>query len=273
MNKEILVLGPTGNVGSRLTQLLVESGADVRTGNRQDFDFFRPETYGPLFKGISELFLLTPLVPQMVELTAEILQAAKRSQIRKIVRLSALGSDKNSSSSIFRWHAECEGLIEESGIAYTILRPNAFMQNFAKYYSPMIKARGALFLPANGARVSFVNAKDVAAVAQRCLSEKEHDGAILDLTGQEALSFQEAASLIGHVMNRPISYSSISQEIAREAMIENGTPSWRADILLGLYRHYRAGEAEMISQAIEKVLGRQPSTFKDFIVEHRRDFT
>jgi uncharacterized protein YbjT (DUF2867 family) len=64
-------------------------------------------------------------------------------------------------------------MIEESGIPFTFLRPNDFMQNFVNFYSPTIKSDNALYLPAQDAKVSFVDVRDIAATAVKTLTDDD----------------------------------------------------------------------------------------------------
>jgi uncharacterized protein YbjT (DUF2867 family) len=262
---EIAVLGPTGNIGSALLRLLQGSPSGVRTGNRQDFDYFQPKTYGPFFKGATHLFLLTPVVDSMVELTAELVRAAKEAGIRKIVKVSALGARADSPARLLRWHAESEAIVRDSGIAWTILRPNALMQNFIQHYGRNVRAKSLIAVPASDARISFVDASDVARLAAASLESDDLTGQTLSLTGPRAWSFAEAADLFSLMLQRKITYVDTPEEKAREVLKSVGHPIWKVDALLEMYRHYRAGEAGFVTDTTAR-------TLESFLLAHREEF-
>ncbi len=269
---EVVVLGPTGSIGSHLLQLLHAQDIGVRTGNRRDFDYFSPRTYDPLFRGATHLFLLTPVVDSMVELTAALLVAAKRAGIERVVKISALGAMTHSPARLLRWHGEGEDLVAASGIAWVNLRPNALMQNFIQHYAPAIRAASRVAIPAGDSLISFVDAKDVARVAYHALFDNKFDGVTLDLTGPRAIGFSEAVSTLTFAAGRPIQYLDVSEEAARRAMGQRQIPDWKIEALIELYASYRRGEAAHVMSTVRDFTGEAPGTFKSFIGQHVKEF-
>lgn len=269
---EVVVLGPTGSIGSHLLRFLHSNGIGARTGNRKDFDYFNPRTYDPLFRGATHLFLLTPVVDSMVELTSVLLTAARRSGIQRIVKISAMGAAMDSRTRLFRWHAECEKLVHESGIPYVSLRPNALMQNFIQHYSMQIRKNSLIAVPAKDARISFVHAEDVAKVAYLSLFEERLSGKILDLTGPTALLFSQIAADLTAVLGRPIGYVNVSDEQARLSMTQPHIPPSIIEAVLELYASYRRGEAASVTTTIEELTGKPAENFKNFVSQHAKEF-
>jgi uncharacterized protein YbjT (DUF2867 family) len=120
---------------------------------------------------------------------------AKKNDVTHIVKLSAMGADSQSGSTILRLHGEEENIIKESGIPYTFLRPPAFMQNFITQFGQTIKTQNAFYIPAGKAKMNFVDARDVAAITAKILINGNKDenkfyiNKAYDITGQEALSY------------------------------------------------------------------------------------
>lgn len=144
MPTTILVTGATGNIGSHVVKQLTAVGATVRAAVQTtskveaikgprvqlvELDFNKPETLRAAFQGVERVFLLTPVVANMAELGIKSVEEAKRAGVKYIVRSSALGADAEPGIRLGRWHREVEKTIESSGIPFTILRPNSFMQN------------------------------------------------------------------------------------------------------------------------------------------------
>src|SRR5918912_2803473 len=191
MAETILVTGATGTVGSEVVkQLLSAKGkrkeediivkAAARSADDSTFrnlkvqaielDFNNRGTLSVALTGVDKLFLLTPFQSNMVDLTSNLVNEAKNSGVKYIVKQSVLGADAEPGITSSRLHRQAEKVIEESGIPFTFLRPNFFMQNFVTFYSNFIKTQGAFYVPAGDAKASFVDVRDIAAVAVQSLS-------------------------------------------------------------------------------------------------------
>ena len=131
----------------------------------------------------------------MVDLTSNLVSEAKNTRVKYIVKQSVMGADAEPGITPGRLHRQAEKIIEESGIPFTFLRPNFFMQNFVNFYSHSIKTQGAFYAPAGDAKISFVDVRDIAAVAVQSLitNDGKHKGKAYDITGGEALSYRQAS--------------------------------------------------------------------------------
>src|SRR6266404_3037531 len=151
MAKTVLVTGATGTVGRDVAKQLSRKGSAVRAGVRDQiearkrfddgidlvaFDFQDVGSFGDALDGVEKVFLLPPLIPNQVELANAFVDAAKRAGVRHLVKLSAIGADAAPPFTVGKWHAANEQHIRESGLGFTFLRPNSFMQNFTTYFPP-----------------------------------------------------------------------------------------------------------------------------------------
>lgn len=140
---------------------------------------------------MEKLFFVGFAGSTFAQLSKNLVEAAKVAGVRHFVKLSAYGADFAPEFYIAKSHRESEEAIEATGIAFTHLRPNVFMQNFSNYYGPMIRSEGKLYLAHGDGRVSFIDVRDVATVAVEVLTRPGHEGQSYTLTGSEALSYNE----------------------------------------------------------------------------------
>lgn len=284
----ILVTGATGTVGGEVVKQLSSTGQKVRASVRSttratydklkdvelvEMDYNKPETLVTAFKGADKLFLLTPVSPKTTELTANLVKEAKKNGIKHIVKQSVRGADSELDVAILRLHRQAEKMIEESGIPFTFLRPNDFMQNFINFYSPTIKSNNALYLPAEDAKVSFVDVRDIAAIAVKTLTDDgKHIGKAYTIAGPEALSYSQAAEILSNVTGKKISYVNVSEEDTRVGMKAMGWDDWLINAALQFFDLYKKGYASKVSTDVEEVLGRRPISFSQFDKDYAQAF-
>jgi uncharacterized protein YbjT (DUF2867 family) len=159
MEKTVLVTGATGTIGRDVAKILSEKGVAVRAGVRDQakartqfgpdialatFDFEDDASFPDALKGVEKIFLLPPLMPNQVAVTNAFIDETKRAGVRHIVKLSVIGADTDPPYTFGKWHAAADRHIRESGLAFTFLRPNSFMQNFMNYFPPR---DGTIYLP------------------------------------------------------------------------------------------------------------------------------
>jgi uncharacterized protein YbjT (DUF2867 family) len=292
MNNEastILVTGAAGTVGSEVVRQLSAKGqigirAAARSANNPTFkdlksveivelDYNKPETLATAFKDVNKLFLLTPFQSDMLDLTSNLVNAAKKSGVKYIIKQSVMGADAEPGITPGRLHRQAEKIIEESGIPFSFLRPNFFMQNFVNFYSPMIKSQGALYAPAGDGKVSFVDVRDIAAVAvQALINDNQHKGKSYNITGPEALSYGQAAEILSRELGKEIKYVNIPDEDARKGMKDMGMDDWSANSLIDLFDITRKGYASDISSVVEELTGRKPISFPQFVKDYAQAF-
>jgi uncharacterized protein YbjT (DUF2867 family) len=225
------------------------------------------------FKGADKLFLLNPASPKAAELSANLVKEAKKNGIKHIVKQSVMGADSELDVAHLRLHRQAEKMIEESGIPFTFLRPNDFMQNFVNFYSPTIKSNNALYLPAEDAKVSSVDVRDIAATAVKALTDDgRHIGKAYTITGPEALSYSRAAEILSNVIGNKINYVNVSEEDTRVGLKAMGWDDWLINTTLQLFDLYRKGYASRVSSEVQEILGRRPIPFSQFVKDYAQAF-
>jgi uncharacterized protein YbjT (DUF2867 family) len=291
--ESILVTGATGNIGSEVVKELLSVAPDVsikaavhssqnvkklKSDTRVkviQIDYNEPETLREALNGVDKLFLLTPDVPNAADLASNVVTQAKEAGIKQIVKQSVMGADLEADVGTLRLHRQAEKIIEESGIPFTFLRPNEFMQNFVNFHSPSIKNNNAFYLPLEDAKVSLVDVRDIAAVAVKSLTEDgndKHKNKPYLITGPEALSYHQAAEILSNATGKKISYVNISEEEARGAMKEMGMSDWIINTISELHGYFREGNASEVSSAVEEVTGKKPISLSQFAKDYAEAF-
>lgn len=277
----ILITGATGTTGRALLPLLAAAGARVRAlvrpsaaataklppgVERVPGDFDRPATLAHALVGVERAYLVTNSTERAEAQQLAFVEAARRAGVRHVVHLSQLHARADSPVRFLRYHAAVERALEASGMAWTHLRPNLFMQSLLAV-APAVAAEGRLYAPVGDARVSVVDVRDVAAVAARALTEDGHEGRVYDVTGPEALTHAELAEQIGGATGRPVAFVDVPEDALRDIARAMNAPTWQAEGLVEDYAHYKRGEAAGVSSAVADVTGRPPRTFRAFARE------
>lgn len=275
MDRTVLVTGATGTVGSALLPGLADTDATVRAGTRSPpgdgpaaawvaFDFGKPETWGPALSGVDAVFLLRPPEDSRVGAITEFVDAAARVGVDHCVVLSVLGADRNP----LLPHRRIERHVAASGLDWTFLRPSFFTQNLVEIHGGALR-RGEIAVPAGDGTTSFVDARDVAAVAAVALTETGHAGAAYDLTGPAALTYDDVAAIASDVLGYPVEYTepSLFRFVRRE--LGRGRPLGFALVMAGIYTTARLGLAGRVTDDVERLLGREPRSVRTFFEDHR----
>jgi uncharacterized protein YbjT (DUF2867 family) len=271
----ICVTGAGGTVGSDLIKQLESANAPFRAAyfskekaeaarargiDAVIIDYNRPEILRAAFQGCDKLFLLGPNVPNQTQLELNAVETAKAVGVRHVVKQSVLGADEEGFA-LAKVHRPVERAIESSGIAWTFLRPNSFMQNVVTYMGQTIRTEAAFYSASGEAKISHVDVRDIAAVAVKALIESTHEGRAYTLTGPEALTYDELATELSKVLGRPISHISLSPSDLRSGMLAEGMPEEIVDRMLDLERYFREGQASRMTNDIKQVIGRDPGRF------------
>jgi uncharacterized protein YbjT (DUF2867 family) len=283
----ILVTGATGTVGRELVPALSARGAAFRAMVRKEADrdalvrkgvtvvvadFTSPEQLSKVLAGVEHVYLVGPADPPHVTREGAVIDAARRAGVRRIVKQSAMAAHDMSACTFKRWNGIVERDLMQSGLAYTILRPTGFMQNFVNYDATRIAATGALRAPLGDARVSWIDVRDIAAAAAAVLCEEGHEGRIYDLSGPQSLSHDEIAASLSSATRRRIRYEPLSDTEAFQEMIDRGLPASAARSMLSLFQAYREEGTGPVTGWVEILTGRSPRTFDAFAEEHADRF-
>jgi len=287
----ILLTDPTGTVGNAVVKQLASSSDQtnqiirvaVDTKNKVDklkhaheianIDYTRPETIADALNKVDKLFLRIPPSVEMVDISSSFIEEAKKSGVKFIVKLSTMGADLDPGYTSGRLHRQVEKIVEESGIPFAFLRPNSFMQNFLTRSSQTLKNQNAFYLPAGDEKISFVDARDVAAVAVEVLTKNgsQHLNKVYEITGPEALSHSQVAEILSKETDRRISYVDISEEDARNRIKQMGVEDWFIDNAMELYNMYRSGYRSQTTAVVEQLTEQKPTSFSQFARDYAQN--
>lgn len=273
----ILVTTPNGKVGREVSRALFAEGADARLGAHTpekaerafpdmdvvSFDFGSEDSVRAALEGVSALYLASPGgIP--AEPVTRVVDIATEMGVARIVRLSALGVEQSDNPM-----RQIEQHIEASGLTWTHLRPTWFMQNYSTIHAPSIREDGAFYEPAGDAKTSFIDTRDIAAVAVRALLKDGHHGEAYALTGAQAHDRHEVAAAIANATGNEVRYEPISSEQFREQAKAQGMPEHYAAMMSGLYEAVRAGHTAEVTDTVQQVLERAPTSLETFAHDYR----
>lgn len=277
-NELALVVGASGTVGSDLLKRLQAFGIRTRAttskkGNLKDgqvhVDLVTGEGIKEAFEGVDRAFLLSPPgYANQHALLSPLIQEAKRRGLKKVVLMTAMGVDANEASPFRK--AELE--LERSGLNYNIIRPNWFMQNFNTFWIQGINAQNKIPLPAGRAKTSFIDARDISAVAANLLVSAELNNQAFNLTGPEALDHDQVAAEISQVTNRKIEYVEIQPSELKKGLLAAGLPEEYAELLLMLFGFLREGYNATVTSDVQKIVGRSPLSFKQYTNDFKKSW-
>ncbi len=278
MEGKILITAAAGNVGSEIVKALKKNNisfkaADIKdvrdvVGNDIDYVYYdleNPETYDDAYKDVKKMFLNRP--PHMTEFKNSIfpaIDAAKEASIEHIVFLSMIGVNKRVP------HYKIEKYLIKTGINYTFLRASFFMQNLINVHGEIIRKEKDLLIPAGKGKISFVDIRDIAAVAVKVF--RDTSGAFLNktlnLSGCEALDFYEISDLMTKELGKKITYSNPKSKVFVNKMLTYGFPKDFVKVMKMIYFIVRLGKADQIYPDVEEILGKKPITMRQFIKDH-----
>jgi uncharacterized protein YbjT (DUF2867 family) len=279
----ILVTGATGKVGSEAVRLLRQRDVPVRAlvrdpakarplaaagaeVARADFDV--PGTIDTALAGADTVILVSPAVPAQ---ELNVVASAVRQGVKHVIKVT---SNASADSPIARRRAqtEIEAGLAASGLAHTLLRANAFMQNTLAL-APAIKRTGGFGSSAGAGQVGMVDARDVAAVAAEVATAPQaHAGRTYWLTGPALITYADVAAALSEVLGRPVQYRPVSFEEDRAAMVRAGLPEPVAEMNAQAFSLIAEGDAAWLSQDIPALLGRAARSFAQFAADFAPTF-
>jgi uncharacterized protein YbjT (DUF2867 family) len=283
----LLVSDITGYVGKAvLTELagqpvavraLVAEGATlpVQAANIEAVvgDLANPESLKRALHGVDAAFLASAVSPQMSEVHMRFVETAKAAGVKRLVQLTGVGANASMCCArVLRWFGHVELQAEASGLGVTRLRPTNLMQNLLEF-APGIVQHGLIAGPFRSTKCTWVDARDVGAVAAVALRDPAHAGCTYTVTGSESLTYQEIAARLSNVLGKPVRFADITANEARGWLQAKGLSPVMVEAKL---EFWDACASNLINtaptQVVKEVTGREPRSLEDFVRDYKEQF-
>ncbi|MGB2692270.1 MAG: SDR family oxidoreductase [Thermodesulfobacteriota bacterium] len=284
----ILLTGLSSTTGLRVARRLFKSGHEftalVNNETEKDLDLkskkvtlikgnlSKPDSIKKAMDGVESAFLLSPVTDNQFKLEKHFIDAAKKAGVQNVVKYSAIGADTDSPSQILRSHGESEKYLKKSGLGYTIIRPNIFMQTFVEFNGHDIRKKKQLKLPLRNAKCGFIDERDTARLIKKVLTSNSQKNKTYTLTGPESLNCKEIAELISDIMGKKISYEDIKLKEFKHDLMKAGFTESAAEAYGDLYKYVREGMFDQVTDDIYKLTDSQPHTFEEFLDDNVKFF-
>lgn len=272
----VLITGGTGNTGRALSEALRDR-ADIKVASRNPeagndehifFDWYDPGSHDAALDGVDRVYLVPPIgAVDPMPAAGPFLEKARNAGVR---RVAMLGSSMKlpDAPGMDELYEAVERMPE-----FAVLRPSWFMQNFLRYpVAAGIRERGEVVAASGPGRIGWIDVGDIAAVAAAVLLDPNPVRSEHILTGPEALSYADAATVIAEVTGRRVRFADVGVEELTDRLVEAGVPAGFAASLAGMDAEIRAGAEDRTSTAVEDLTGRPPRPFRDFVRANRAEW-
>ncbi len=276
---KVFVYGAKGLVGQNVVNGLLEAGHEVIAGTRNPekgeskkglrwvfADAMDPKKGLDALSEVEALFLLSPPGhTNQFDILSPWIEKGKSVGLKKIVLMTAMGVEYAPPEAPFR---KTELLLEDSGVSWNIIRPNWFMQNFHTFWIQGIMEADKIFFPGGNAVTSFIDARDISAVAVKLLTSDSFKNQAFALTGGEALTHTQVAEKISKQIGRTIGYVDVSPEDFKKGLLGAGLPADYSDFLVMIAGSLKEGNSSPILDSVKKITGKEPINFDSYVTTY-----
>lgn len=278
-----LITGATGDIGSRVVELLLQRNIRPRVlvrneaktrslfGERVDVfvgDLAEPASMRDALKGVDTIYLVN-VGPEIPRRDGSVAVLAKEVGVKRIVKLSSL--DVEHGLAIGAWHEKGEAAIRAVGISFTFVRPTGFMSNLLAW-AHSIKTEKIIRSSTAAGRRPFIHSEDIAAVSVEALVSTNYVGQSLPITGPNSLTFGEATATIAEAIGERLKYQVISDKEARERYSKVSGSKEETEAHVTLWRAIREGRLASVTHDVARILGRKPITLAQWAAENAASF-
>ena len=283
--KTVLVTGATGTVSTALlgalkgkpglrlralvrdpaaakAQALEKDGVEVVAGDLEE-----PDTLTEAFEGVDIMWLLTPASALEPSMGSNAVTAARKAKVGYIVRNSAIKAGHDAPNRNGRLHALVEESVKASGIAWTILRPNYYMQNLLSS-AGSVASDGILYMNMGQGRVGMIDGRDVGVFGAKIIEQRDrHAGKTYTPTGPEVTTMAESAETLSSLLGKRVNYVALPPEAAQQAMLGFGLSRWFVGNVVDYGRVYSDGWGDFTTSDFKDITGQEARSFKQFATD------
>jgi NAD(P)H dehydrogenase (quinone) len=253
-----------------------EMGCNTRFG-----DYEKPQSLAAAMDGADKIMMISGHhVGHRIPQHTACINAAKQVGVKHIVYTSYYGSDADNTALVCQDHFGTENVLKECGLAYTILRDGMYMETASNAMIPGSYAYGDWVHVAGDGQLSFVDRSDATACAVAILTTAGHEFKTYNITGDELFSFEDVAKIAWDITGKQFDMIPGTEEQYYQVWMSRGIPrdaseefniggfEWCCDDMISFEREVGKGKFAIVSDDIEKILGRPAKKFKDFMLEH-----
>ena len=278
----ILITGATGKTGSATAKSLGEKGERFRALIRNEEKKEGLESLGgevvigsientdvvnQSMQGVKTVLVLLPNSESQLALEKQLVDSAKQAGVERIVKMSTIEATPDATSPIPKLHLESEEYIKQSGLAWTMIKPNFYMQNLLAS-AGTIKDQGKIFLPMGEGKTGMIDTTDVGTVIAKVLSEDGHESMNHEITGPEILSFYEVAEIFSKALGKQVDYVDVPMDAYKETLGQFLTNQWHLDAVIDLFKGIAEGGIEDKTNTFNELTGETPKSLSQFLAEN-----
>ncbi len=249
---------------SRATKL-AEMGHEIAVGDLADTAFLKEA-----LKGIERAFLLLINTQEQQAMEAQFTDLAKAAGVRHLVKVSSIEAHAGIGARVPEAHAASEAYIKASGVPWTMIKPNFYMQTLLAA-AKGIKERGEIVMPVGKARISMIDCRDSGEIVAKVLLEQGHEGQSYKLTGPESVSFDDVAKRMTAILGKEVKYIDPPLDVYRANLLKAIPDPWRVDSVCEIFATTAKGQKEIeeVNDGVQKMLGRAPTNLDKFISDYK----
>jgi len=278
----ILITGATGKTGSAAVQELSNRNIPFRVLIRNEDKLNQITDIGgevvigaieddaalnQAMEGVQKALVLLPNSEQQLFLEKKVVDAALEANVQHIVKMSSMEAVPEATSPIPKLHMQSENYIKNSGMNWTMIKPNFFMQNLLGSGKTIVE-QNKFFLPMGEGKAGMIHTKDVGTVIAKVLSEDGHEGKNYEVTGPEILSFHDVAEIFSKVLGKKVDYINVPIDEYKKTLSQFLTNQWYLDSVIDLFKDIAEGGIEDKTDTFQDLIGKSPCSLEQFIQEY-----
>jgi uncharacterized protein YbjT (DUF2867 family) len=279
----ILLTGVTGKTGGAAANALIEKGVSIRVLVRDADkaaalkeagvelivgDMADRDVVAGALEGVEIAALILPNSKEQRDMELQFTDLAAAAGVKHFVKLSSLEARADAKTPIPMLHWAVEEHIRASGMDWTMIRPNFFMQNLLAA-GASIKNEGKFALPMGDGIVVPMDCRDIGAVFAEVLSGGGHAGQSYEISGPEQMTFHDIAAQFSAVLGNPVEYVDADPVAYRERIGPFLSSDWHADSVMELFGEIRQNAlVPTVTDTFNTLVGRDPISFRQFVQDY-----